>query len=97
MVGFEELIRGAVKKKNEYLNATEYARIDGGEVVSDRNVSTSIMAKRLKLTNIVAESKTVLLDNGDGTFAKANAMEEVPGMEFGKLLEEAKKHNCSIE
>ena len=97
MVGFEELIRGAEKKKNEYQNAVGYAMIDEGAVVSDRNVSTSIMAKRLKLSDIVAESKTVLLDNGDGTFAKANAMEEVPGKEFGKLLEEAKKHNCSIE
>ncbi|MCR5098725.1 MAG: hypothetical protein K6B14_07250 [Lachnospiraceae bacterium] len=97
MVGFEELIRGAFKKENEYLNATEYAMIDEGAVVSDRNVSTSIMAKRLRLTDIVAESKTVLLDNGDGTFAKANAMEGVPGMEFGKLLELAKKHNCGIE
>ncbi|MCR5099225.1 MAG: hypothetical protein K6B14_09785 [Lachnospiraceae bacterium] len=96
MVGFEELIRGSYKKYNEYTNS-EYAEITPGAVISDRNVSTSVMAKSLGLSDIVAESKTVLLDNGDGTFAKANAMEEVKGMEFAKFLASAKLRNCSIE
>ena len=94
---FRAMAVHANHKFNEYDAATGKARLDSGANISDRNVSTSIVASRLGVSNIVAASKTILLDNGDGTYMRANAMEEVAGVEFGVLVKEAQKQKCRIE
>lgn len=72
------------KKATEFEVATESAQIDAGSTVSDRNASSTRVAKRLGLSDTVARSETVLLSElGDRERVRrvfrANVMESVSG------------------
>ncbi len=71
-------------KKQTEANTSEAARITPGSTISDRNVSTSILAGRLGVPDLVAKSETVLVKNGEGGISRANSMEGVNG----KVLKE---------
>lgn len=91
------LVDHGIHKYNEHETAIDSAGMDEGSFMSNRNVSTSIMADRLKVSDIVAKSHTVLLDNGDGTYMKGNAMEQVVGKEFGKFAKAALAEGAGVE
>ncbi len=74
---FFKMIQYVAKKYNEYDVATGRAEIDQGEAISNRNVSTSRLAERYGMSDIIASSKTMLIKNEDGTIQRANAMEGV--------------------
>ena len=65
-----------IRKRKEYSAATEGAGIASGEVISNRNVSTSRVANSLGVDDIVAKSDTILMKAEDGSMINANEMEE---------------------
>ena len=83
----------AFKKKNE-LGVSRGAGINAGSVISSRNVSTTRVADRLGVGDIVARSETVIVKQKDGSFVRANSMEGITGenvMQMGKLINMLKK------
>lgn len=76
------------KKNNESRVAFDNSTIARGSIMSDRNVSTSIMADRLGLSDIVARSRTVLIKTATGEVMKANAMEEARGQKMKDVTDE---------
>jgi hypothetical protein len=76
------------KKNNESIVASDNPYISKGSIMSDRNVSTSIMADRLGLSDIVAKSRTVLIKTPTGEVMKANAMDEAKGQRMKDVTEE---------
>lgn len=85
------------KKVNEYNNATDGAHIDPGLLISDRNVSTSRLAKQLGVSEIIAESRTVLLHNQDGTVSRANEMEGVETRDLASLQRYCKHNKLTLK
>ena len=65
-------------KETEFRAATRDAKIDAGMTISDRNASSSRVAERLGLSEIVAKSDTILVRDEKGVY-RANAMESVRG------------------
>ncbi len=76
LIEFEDAV---TKKRNETSTARDNPEINYGSIISDRNVSTSIMADRLGMTDIVARSQTVLMKSASGEIVSANSMEEAKG------------------
>ena len=76
---FESFIGFAFRKFMERSVSLMPGLIDPGSVISDRNVSTTRVAERLGVGDLVAKSRTVLVKRKDGRFAKANSMEGVTG------------------
>ncbi len=75
--------------KNVEIGATKgFAMIQGGSTMADRNDSTSRLAAGFGLSDMIAGSKTVLVDQGNGIVTRANVMEGAKGQSFGSLLEE---------
>ncbi len=80
------------KKGNESEAAANFAGIQGGSVISDRNESTSRVADRLGVSGLVASSKTTILDHGQGVVTRANVMEGAKGKSMQDLETEAKTY-----
>ncbi len=76
---FESFLGFAFRKFMERSVSLMPGLIDPGSVISDRNVSTTRVAERLGVGDLVAKSRTVLVKRKDGRFAKANSMEGVTG------------------
>ena len=66
-------------------------------IVCAGGVSTSIMAKALGVSGLVAESKTILINRRDGEAIRANSMQDAGGQSFDSLEEEAQKQGARIE
>ena len=81
----------STKKRTESITSYEMARVERGSTISDRNVSTSIMAEGLGVEDIVARSQTILMKDHHGNVIRANSMEKAEGVEIGKLRDEAAK------
>ena len=82
------------KKQNEYKTAIHKAKIEREETISDRNVSSSRLAERFGLGDIMAKSETIMVKRPDGSTVRANSMEGVKGdnvIEMAKIVEGAKK------
>ena len=82
------------KKQNEYKTAVHKAKIDREETISDRNVSSSRLADRLGLGDIMAKSETIMVKRPDGSTVRANSMEGVKGdnvIEMAKIVDGVKK------
>ncbi len=84
------------KKENE-AQAAERAKIEGGSTISDRNVSTSILAGRLGATDIMAKSETVMLENEKGQEVRANSMAEAKGEDFGEFMRQAERDKKTVK
>ena len=93
---FIEMAKYTCKKHNEFRVATGFALIDAGETISNRNVSTSRMAGKYGMGDVVAESKTVLIGNDDGSIIKANSMEGIEGKTMGELKKVAKAEGITV-
>ena len=79
------------KKWTEFTAATTVARMDASSVISNRNVSTSRVASRLGMDDMVAKSETVLLQNKNGSVVRANSMEGINGISMADAEVEAQK------
>ena len=82
------------KKQNEYKTAVHKAKIDREETISDRNVSSSRLADRFGLGDIMAKSETIMVKRPDGSTVRANSMEGVKGdnvIEMAKIVDGVKK------
>ncbi len=93
---FLDVISYIGKRQTEYDVAVNIARIEAESTISDRNVCTSIMADRLGVTDLVAKSKTVLLEDETGRKVQANAMEEVVGMEYAAFVQETEAMKMKV-
>ena len=78
-------------KKSVESEAVDYSGIRFGATISDRNVSTSILAGRLGMSDIVASSRTMLIENANGETARANSMEGAEGKEIKDWRKAAEK------
>ena len=88
-----ELVEFCEKKQHEFDIATAEAGIRPGQTISDRNVSTSRVAEKLGLSEIVAESKTISITRDDGSVIRSNSMEGVVGptiKSMGELIQAVK-------
>ena len=97
---FVEVANYVEKKKSEFMIAVgdhNQAGIEAGEVVSNRNVSTSRMAERYGMSDMIAKSETVIIEKQDGTFVKGNSMEEVKGKTMGELMTFAKAEGITLK
>ncbi len=83
--GFVDFSMFYYKKSNEYANANDAADIEPGMVISDRNVSTSRLAEKLNVSDIVAKSQSVMMTNSKGQVYKANEMEGVETRDLSDL------------
>lgn len=96
----KELVKGfliyTAKKLYEFHAATKQAGIAPGEVMSNRNVSTSRVAKRLNIEDVVANSRTILMKAEDGSTIKANEMEEAGKLTLDECSMLAKAENKKI-
>ncbi len=88
MVDFADMAITLDRKFTESYTASRHAQISGEQVVSDRNVSTSILAERLGTADSVARSETVLVENGKGDVIRANSMEGAKGRTIDQLMED---------
>ena len=82
------------KKQNEYKTAVHKAKIDREETISDRNFSSSRLADRFGLGDIMAKSETIMVKRPDGSTVRANSMEGVKGdnvIEMAKIVDGVKK------
>ena len=94
---FKQMMSLVGKKLNEYNVAKKVALVKEDSCISDRNAATSVMAERLGISDIVAESKTVLVETETGELVKANAMEQVDGIEFGTFMDKAAGEQAKVE
>ncbi len=94
---FKRMMSQLGKKYNEYMVAHDAAHIEEGLCVSDRNAATSIMAGRLGVSDIVARSETVYVETEAGELVRANAMEQVDGIEAGKFMHKAAEEQAKVE
>lgn len=97
---FVEAANYVGKKKSEFMIAVgdhNQAGIEAGEVVSNRNVSTSRMAERYGMSDMIAKSETVIIEKEDGTLVKGNSMEEVKGKTMGELQAFAKAEGIKLK
>ncbi|MCR5278903.1 MAG: hypothetical protein K6E19_05615 [Lachnospiraceae bacterium] len=85
-----------VAKESSDIATAKNARIKPGSVLSDRNVSSSILAKNLGMSDIIAESKTVMLEKEDGTKVRGNSMAEAKGKPISVIEADAKKEQERI-
>ena len=74
------------KKGGEHTVARENG-INPGSVMSNRNVSTSRIAERLHMTDVVAKSQTVMMKKDNGQMVRANSMEGVETKTMQELKE----------
>ena len=84
------------KKENERSVAFE-SGIEVGAVMSSRNVSTSRIAQRLHMTDMVAKSKTIMMKKDNGQIVRANSMEGVETMSMADLQEHCRFHGITIK
>ncbi len=94
---FVEMVVYVFKKRNEFEQATDNAKIDAGESISNRNVSTSRMAERYGIGDMIAGSKTILIEKDDGKVVKANSMEGVEGMDMAGFLDYASAEEYKVK
>ena len=93
------LVKFIHQKYIEADNATSMnagAGIVQGSTISDRNVSTSILAERLGKGDLVAKSETVLIEDEFGNTVRANSMEKAEGISFMELGKKAKEENKTV-
>ncbi|WP_034444052.1 hypothetical protein [Butyrivibrio sp. AE2032] len=82
---FLKILSFVNKKVNEHEVATEGAGIEAGEAISNRNVSTSRLAEKYGIGDLVAKSDTILMESENGEVSRANSMEGVEGRTMGEL------------
>ena len=80
----------AYKKRTE-LGVSKGNLIREGSVISSRNVSTTRVADRLGVGEIIARSETVIVKQKDGTFVRANSMEGITGANTMQMQKLCKK------
>ncbi len=85
-----------IKKVTEASSAVGTAEIAGGSTISDRNVSSYRLAKRLGQADLIAKSETMVIEDDFGRTVRANAMEGVSGMEFAQANKYAKEVNKKL-
>ncbi|MBR5421800.1 MAG: hypothetical protein IK115_11700 [Lachnospiraceae bacterium] len=78
-----------VKKKNMEQSTSEGAMIKAGSTISDRNESSSILAERMGLENLVAKSQSILMENASGDVVRANVMAGAKGKSIVDWEDEA--------
>ncbi|MCR5238149.1 MAG: hypothetical protein K6E34_13210 [Lachnospiraceae bacterium] len=83
-------------KKGVEVQSTNTSGVEGGSVMSDRNVSTYRLAKRLGQGDVVAKSETIVMKDNFGRNIRANAMEGAEGMEFYDACKLAEKEDKKL-
>ncbi|WP_028234513.1 DUF5320 domain-containing protein [Pseudobutyrivibrio sp. MD2005] len=84
------------RKAAEFNVATKSAGIAPGSIISNRNVSTSRVAKKLGVKDVVAESQTILMKDKNGSMIKANEMEDAGSNNLHDTLMRAKRHKLDV-
>lgn len=85
-----------VSKQQALSHNCENAKIKNNAVISTRNVATSRLAALLGFPELIAKSRTIVLEKG-GKKIKGNLMMEASGTEFFALTEQAKKNGLTME
>lgn len=84
------------KKAGEFSVATENAGIAPGSTISNRNVSTTRVAQRLGVEDVVATSETILMKDDNGSTIVANEMESAGELTVYDCRQLAKSKNLTI-
>ncbi|GEM_PF-5434837 len=87
----------AARRINLTAKVAVHNGIDNGTELSLRNVATSRMAKYLGMNDLIAESKTVLVENENGNLNRGNLMEKARGMEIYDILEKCKDEGKEVK
>lgn len=74
----------------------QVAGIDEGTILSTRNVATSRMAKLLNMPQIVAESKTVTLEQRGRQLRKGNLMDRAKGIQNSTIIQDTEAQNKEV-
>lgn len=85
-----------VQRRKTLEDYCDYAKIDQGATISNRNVATTRMAKLLGIEDMVAQSRTVVLTH-EGKDMVGNVMREAKGRPFADLEREAREQNLELE
>ena len=80
-------------KKSVEAQSANTSKIEAGSSMSDRNVSSYRLAKRLGQEDIMAKSETIVMKDTFGRDVRANSMEGADGIEFNDAINMAKAAN----
>ena len=93
---FADFVEFYYKKENEYKVASDSAGIAPGSYISDRNVSTSRLAEKLGISDLVAGSRSILMISGT-ELSRANEMEGVETKSLQDLKEYCEHYHLTLK